>query len=148
MALNTRAKKRERVQGLAEYAINEATAKTIKLNIPKDSIKSEVSEVVFVKAQLLDISVLGCAIDSPYLIPPGVILDIKIDSEPFLALTGGKCEEPLKIIGKVTSCSMKAMGHYRLGICFTNIKKEDTDLVGNFIRLKERRKAPRWDMTK
>jgi len=148
MPLNTRAKKRETVEALAEYAINEATEKTIKLNLPKSSIKSEAAEVVFVKASLLDISVLGCAIDSPYIIPPGVILDIRIDSTPFTNVAGGERKEPMKVIGKVTSCVMKTANHYRLGVCFTKIEKDDTSLIDNFINLSERRQAPRWDMTK
>ncbi|MBI4974718.1 MAG: PilZ domain-containing protein [Candidatus Omnitrophica bacterium] len=148
MPLNTRAKKRETVEALAEYAINESTEKTVKLNIPKSSIKSEAAEVVFVKANLLDISVIGCAIDSPYIIPPGVILDIKIDPTPFTNVAGGERKESVKVIGRVTSCVMKTASHYRLGVCFTKIEKEDVDLIDNFIRLSERRQAPRWDMTK
>lgn len=148
MPLNTRAKKREAVEAQAEYAINESTEKSIKINIPKSSIKSEVSEAVFIKASLVDISVLGCAIDSTYIIPPGVILDIKIDPTPFTNVTGGGRKEPMKAIGKVTSCAMKAANHYRLGVCFTKIEKEDVELIDTFIRLKERRQAPRWDMAK
>lgn len=148
MSLNTRAKKRETVEALAEYAINESTEKTIKLNLPKTSIKSEAKEVIFIKAGLLDISVLGCAIDSAYIIPPGVILDIKIDTMPFTNVTGGEHKEPMKVIGRVTSCVMKAAGHYRLGVCFTKIDKEDLALIDNFITLSERRQAPRWDMTR
>lgn len=137
MPLNTRAKKREPIEASAEYTINESTEKSITLKIPRDSIKS----------QLLDISVIGCAIDSPYIIPPGVILDIKIDTKPFVAETGGTREEPMKVTGRVTSCVMRSVGHYRLGVYLTNISKEDVVLIDNFIKAKERRKAPRWDMT-
>ncbi len=147
MPLNTRAKKREVVQALAEYAINEATEKTITLNIPKNSVKSAQGEASFVQSQLLDISVSGCAIDSPYIIPPGVILDIKIDPKPFRQEGGPERKEPVKMIGKVKSCVMKAAGHYRLGIYFTKIEKEDVELIDNLIKLKDRRQAPRLDMT-
>ena len=146
MPLNTRGKKRELIEALVEYAINESTEKTIKLNIPKSSIKSEVSEVVFVKSYLIDVSVSGCAIDSSYIIPPGVILDIRIEAKPFTAEIGAEPKEPMKMTGKVTSCVMMPKGHYRLGIFFTKIEKEDVDLIGNFIKSKELRQAPRWDM--
>ena len=148
MPLNTRAKKRESVQAFAEYAIHNQTAKSIKLNIPRHSIEAEVSEVVFLKSSLIDISVIGCAIDSQYLIPPGVVLDIKIDSKPFVAETGGEGKDPIHVIGKVTSCVMKSTGHYRLGVFFTNIDKKDIGLIDSFIASKERRKAPRWGMDK
>lgn len=148
MTLDTRAKKREPVQALAEYSIDECTEKTIKLNIPQSAIKCEGTEVVFVKSQLLDVSVGGCALDSPYIIPPGVLLDIKIDPKLFTIETGKGHEEPMRMIGRVTSCVMRTTGHYRLGIFFTKIEKEDLELVDSFIRSKERRKTPRSDMTR
>lgn len=148
MPLNTRAKKREAVKAAAEYAIHESTSKVIRLNIPRQAIESEVKEVVFVASSLIDISVLGCALDSEYLIPPGVILDIKIDQMPFAAEIGEARNEPIRAIGQVRSCIMKSQGHYRLGVLFTKIDKKDSDLMAKFVESKERRKAPRWDMRK
>jgi hypothetical protein len=147
MPLETRGKKREAVQASAEYAVNEATEKSIKLNLPTDSIKSGSGEAVFVKSSLLDISVSGCAIDSAYIIPPGVILDIKIDRSPFTTALGLPAREPMRMVGRVTSCAMKAAGRYRLGIFFTEIEKEDADLIDNFIKSKDKRQTPRWNMT-
>ncbi len=145
MPINTRAKKREITDSPAEYAINEETEKTIKFNIP--DIKYAAAKDVFVKSTLLDISVIGCALDSKYLIPPGVILDVSMDCTPFTAETAKERKLPLKATGTVRSCTMKSQGHYRLGVKFTKISKEDKDLIGSFIEAKERRKAPRWDMT-
>jgi len=147
MPLDTRDKKRHQVQAVAEYAINEATEKSIKLNLPKDSIKSGDGQVKFIKCQLLDISLGGCAIDSEYILPPGVILDLNMDPAPFVAELGIQRKDPIKTIGKVTSCAMKASGHYRLGVFFTKIEKEDLALVDSLIKAKEKRQAPRVDMT-
>lgn len=144
MTLNTRAKKREPIQALAEYSINECTEKTIKLNIPQSAIKCEGTVVVFVKSQLLDVSVSGCALDSPYIIPPGVVLDIKIDPKPFTAEAGRERKDLMRVIGRVTSCVMRTTGHYRLGICFAKIEKKDIELIDKF----ERRQEPRSDMAR
>ncbi|MFA4982071.1 MAG: PilZ domain-containing protein [Candidatus Omnitrophota bacterium] len=143
--METRGQKREPVNFLAEYAIDEATEKTIKLNVPA---KDASGKAVFQKAGLLDISVQGCGLDSLYLIPPGVILDINIESAPFAAEAGKDRKEPMRVTGSVRSCSMKSQGHYRLGIQFTKISNEDKDLLSAFITNKERRSSPRWDLSK
>ena len=145
MPINTRSKRREPVNAPAEYAINEATEKTIKINIPI-SIKSDVQQPVFIKSSLLDISVIGCALDSQYLIPPGVVLDIKVDPAPFAIEEAKDRKDPVLITGSVTSCRMMSHGRYRLGVKFIKIGKEDERLIEYFINIKERRKAPRWDM--
>lgn len=147
MPLNTRTKKREAVEALAEYAVHSSTEKAITFNIPRSSVESETGEASFIKSSLIDISIIGCALDSPYLIPPGVVLDIKIDRSPFILEGQAAQKEPVRVIGKVKSCVMKAQGHYRLGVQFTKIEKNDADLIGNFIDQKDRRKAPRWKMT-
>lgn len=145
MPLNTRSKQREPVSSPVEYAINEATEKTIKINIPVN-IKSDTRQPVFIKSALLDISVIGCALDSQYLIPPGVVLDVSIDSAPFAIDEDKDRKEPILVTGSVTSCSMISQGHYRLGVKFIKIAKDDEGLIERFISSKERRKAPRWDM--
>ncbi len=137
MPINTRAKKREPVSALAEYGINDATEKTVKLKVPAN-----------IKSTLLDISVLGCSLDSQYLIPPGVILDIKIDPQSFNEELCGEKKIPLQFVGKVKSCVMRTGGHYRLGLQFINPEKENVELINNFIASKERRKTPRWNITK
>lgn len=147
MPLNTRAKKRENVEGGCEYAIHPSTAQGVKLNIPQTAIESETTEATFVKAHLIDISVSGCGIDSEYLIPPGVILDLKIDQAPFVSETKTARTGPIRLVGRVTSCIMKGAGHYRLGIFFTSIDQNDTALIDAFIKSKERRKDTRWDMS-
>lgn len=144
MPINTRSKKREPVNAFVEFAVNGSSEKTVKLNIPKESMGAGTKGSI--KATLLDISVVGCAIESPYIIPPGVLLHIKIDSKPFTAEVGGDRKELLKMTGSVRSCVMKQGGHYRLGIQFEKIDKQDADLIDNFIKIMDRRKAPRWNM--
>lgn len=148
MTLNTRANKRESVEASAEYAVHPSTEKTIKLNIPQSSIESDGGEAVFIKSSLIDISIAGCALDSQYLIPPGVALDIKIDRAPFALKDDESKKGPIRVIGKVRSCMMKAHGHYRLGIQLTKIEKSDADMIASFVEQKERRQAPRWKMSK
>lgn len=138
MTLNTRAKRREAISATVEYAIHDAAGTSVKLNLPG---------TVCMKSSLIDISVLGCAIDSQYLIPPGVVLDLKIDRSPFLIPPGEGVKEPISLLGTVKSCVMKAQGRYRLGILFTKSDKKDMELIEKFIESKERRKVPRWDMT-
>lgn len=147
MPINTRAKRREPVEAFAEYSVNDATENKIKLTMPA-AVRSDANKPMTVKSNLLDISVIGCAIDSPYLIPPGVILDIKIDSAPFTVVTGDEAKPQIVVVGLVRSCTMKSQGHYRLGVKFNEIAKEDEKLIEDFIKIKERRQAPRWDMTK
>ena len=139
MTLDTRAKRREAISATVEYAIHDAAGTSVKLNLPG---------TVYMRSSLIDIGVLGCAIDSQYLIPPGVVLDLKVDRSPFLIPLGEGAKEPISLLGMVKSCVMKAQGRYRLGILFTKSDKKDIALVEKFIDAKERRKAPRWDMTK
>jgi c-di-GMP-binding flagellar brake protein YcgR len=141
--METRGQKREFVNFTAEYAINAATEKGIKLNLPT---KGGAGQSSFLKARLLDISVSGCGLDSAYLIPPGVILDINIDSTPFVGPNSQR-KEPIKATGSVRSCVMKSAGHYRLGIQFTKISEDDKKFLDGFISGKERRKDVRWDTT-
>ena len=139
MTLDTRAKRREPVSAAVEYAMHDAAGTSVKLNLPG---------TVCMRSSLIDISVLGCAIDSQYLIPPGVVLDLKVDRSPFLLQAGENDKYPMSILGMVKSCVMKAQGRYRLGILFAKSDKKDIALIEKFIDAKERRKAPRWDMTK
>lgn len=142
--METRGQKREPVNSMAEFAINEATEKSIKLNLPTGAG----GQPEAIKAALLDINVYGCGLDSGYLIPPGVVLDINIDASPFMADTGKEHKDPIKVTGSVRSCTMKTQGHYRMGIQFTKISEEDKNIISFFIAGNERRQAPRWDMTK
>lgn len=143
MGLNTRSRKREIIcSACSEFSIDNSVDKSFKLNIPEDSVGPDAKKMI--KATLLDISVLGCALDSPYLIPPGVLVHVRIDPLPFTAETGIDRKEPLKALGRVRSCVMKSAGHYRLGIEFKNTEKEDMDFIDTFVSSKERRKAGRW----
>jgi len=135
--IETRDKERKPVESSAEFSLSESNEKTVKLNLPPSEL---------VKSSLLDISVTGCGLDSPYLIPPGVILDIKINPAPFATEVGTEKKDPMKITGSVRSCVMKTQGHYRLGVMFTKIEDADKNLIEQFIATKERRAAPRWPM--
>jgi len=144
MSMETRSMKREPTPAYAELALNEATAKDIKLSLPLSA--TEGKDKVYIKVHLIDISISGCAIDSPYLIPTGIVLDIKIESTPFILEKTDMGRGDIKVTGKVRSCIMQSSGHYRLGIFFERIEKSDVDLLDTFIKSKERRKDPRWNM--
>lgn len=137
MLLDRRTKKRETVRTIAEYKL---------LKPPKDS-KLKMSSGP-IKVSLLDISVGGCALDSPHAVPTNAILSVRIDPLAFAIEASERRKDPLEMEGRVTSCITRSPEHYRLGICFTRIKKRDTDLIKRFIKIKERRKFPRFDMTR
>jgi len=137
MLLDRRGKKRESLRTVAEY-------KTLK--VPKGSIFK--APLGIVKAPLLDISVGGCALESPCAIPPQTVVSIRIDPLAFAIGTSESRKEPLEMTGKITSSVNKAREHYRLGVCFTKIKKKDADLIKRFMRSKERRKFPRFSFSR
>ncbi len=137
MLLDRRGKKRESLRTVAEYR----TLKTPKSLIFKAPLNT-------VKSPLLDISIGGCALESPYAIPPLVTISIKIDPLAFAIGASERRKDPLEMTGKVTSCVIKGREHYRLGVCFIRIKKKDVDLIKRFMRSKERRKFPRFSFSR
>ncbi len=145
MGINTRSKKREPVcNSCAEFSIDTSAQKSFKLNIPRDSMGPDAKKSI--ATMLSDISVLGCSFDSPYMIPSGVLLHVKIDPAPFRVELGKERKDSLKFTAEVKSCVMKAAGHYRIGVEFKKSEKEDIELISDFIASKEKRKAPRWEM--
>jgi len=135
MTINTRIEQREPVPSSVQLVINDSVAKIIKLNVPH----GKGDNAVVVTANLVDINTLGCGVDAPYLIPVGLELDIKVDAAPLLKETGGEHKEPLIASCKVVSCNMKTAGCYRLGLFFTTIPESGKALIGNFIKVRERR---------
>ena len=144
MGINTRMKKREQVPSSVQLIISDSTAKMIKLNVPHNPGES----AVVVAAQLVDISASGCGVEVPYLIPAGIGLEAKIDAATFVHEIGSERKEPIVASCKVASCVMKAASFYRLGLSFVNISPADKALIEDFIKLRERRKDTRWDMSK
>ena len=133
MILDRRKKKRENLRTVAEYRM---------LKAPKGLIfKTPLNTV---KAPLLDIGIGGCALESPYAVPPQVTISIRIDPLVFAIGASERRKDPLEMTGRVTSSISKAREHYRLGVCFIRIKKKDVDLIKRFMRSKERRKFPRF----
>ena len=133
MLLERRTLKREKLRTVAEYKMLKVP-KGIKFKAPKSTVI----------APLLDISVGGCALESPQATPAGIEISIKIDPLVFAMGVSEKRKEPLEMTGRITSCVSRAPGHYRLGICFTRIKKRDSDLIKRFMKSKDRRKFPRF----
>lgn len=137
MFLDRRAKKRELFRTIAEYKVQKAPKAAGKFKQPG----------TWVKAPLLDISVAGCALESPYDIPSSVVVSVKIDPLAFALEAAESRKEPLEMTGTISYSIVRQPEHYRLGVCFTKIKKKDSDLIKRFIKVKERRKFPRLDMT-
>lgn len=136
MLPDRRSKKREGLRTIAEYKV---------LKVPPDLEFKKPAGVV--KAPLLDISVGGCALDSPYSIPPGTTISIRIDPLAFALEASEKRKEPLQMSARITSCIARSPEHYRLGVCFTRSKDTDIELIKRFMESKERRKFPRWDLS-
>lgn len=144
MGINTRMKKREPVPAVVQLIINDSVAKMIKLNVPRDPGSKD----AIITGHLVDIGVSGCGIEAPNLIPVGIELGVSIDTAPFRQEMPDVHKEPIKASAKVTACIMKASDSYRLGLSFVNISQSDKVLIEDFIKARERRKDPRWDMSK
>jgi c-di-GMP-binding flagellar brake protein YcgR len=137
MLLDRRGKKRESLRTVAEYRA---------IKVPKGSMfKAPLNTV---KAPLLDISIGGCALESPYDIPTRVTISIRIDPLAFAIGASERRNDPLEMTGRITSSVSKGREHYRLGVCFIRIKKKDVDLIKRFMRSKERRKFPRFSFSR
>ncbi len=137
MLLERRSKKRENQRAVAEYRT---------LKVPKTVIFKAPLNIV--KAPLLDISVGGCALESPHALPFRVTISVRIDPLVFAIGTSERRRDPLEMTGRITSSVGDGRGHYRLGVCFTRIKKRDVDLIKRFMRSKERRKFPRFSFSR
>jgi hypothetical protein len=137
MPLDTRFDKRHPIEVNAKFCVHESMSGSVKLNIP----------VTCVAGKLDDISASGCALESPYLIPPHTLLRIDIDSAPFSQELKRDHPQPITVTGTVKSCIMKAVGRYRLGVHFAEITKEDLEFINEFIKAKEQRKTPRWNVS-
>jgi c-di-GMP-binding flagellar brake protein YcgR len=133
MLLDRRGKKRDILRTVADYRT---------LKIPKGLAFKAPCDTV--KAPLLDISIGGCALESPYAVPPQVTISIRIDPLAFAIGTSERRKDPLEMTGKITSSVSNGRGHYRLGVCFTKIKNRDIGLIKRFMRSKEHRKFPRF----
>jgi hypothetical protein len=133
MGIDTRFKKREPVPAAVKIVISEPTASMIKLNIPRSATENNAAVI---KSQLIDVSATGCAVDCPFLIPAGILLGLEIEAAPFLTGAGKDRTDPIKTDAKVTSCTMKAAGHYRLSLNFSGISKDDSSLIEDFINRK------------
>jgi len=136
MLLDRRGKKREGLRTVAEYRT---------LKVPKGLILK--APLNTVKASLLDISIGGCALESPYAIPPQVTISIRIDPLAFAIGASERRNDPLEMTGRITSCVGAGREHYRLGVCFVRIKKKDAGLIKRFMISKERRKSPRFSLS-
>jgi c-di-GMP-binding flagellar brake protein YcgR len=137
MLLDRRMKKRESLRTIAEYKVFKVPA-GLKFKKPANTVK----------APLLDISVGGCSLDSPYPIPPGVTISIRIDPLAFAIEASESRKEALEMTGRVTSCNTRSEEHNRLGIQFIKSKSNDIGLIKRFMKSKERRQFPRWDMSR
>ena len=136
MLLDRRGKKRESLRTVAEYRT---------LKVPKGlKFKAPLNTV---KAPLLNISIGGCALESPYAIPPQVTISVRIDPLAFAIGASERRNDPLEMTGRITSSVSNGREHYRLGVCFIRIKKKDVDLIKRFMRSKERRKFPRFSFS-
>lgn len=136
MLLDRRVKKREGLRTVAEYKVLKAP-KSLAFKAPPNTVK----------APLLDISVGGCALESPYAVPAQVHISIRIDPLVFAIGASERRRDPLEMTGKITSCISRPRDHYRLGVCFTKIKKKDIDLIKRFMKSKEYRKFPRFSFS-
>ncbi|MBN2453475.1 MAG: PilZ domain-containing protein [Candidatus Omnitrophica bacterium] len=131
MFMNTRCKKRVPIDCPARLIFVGPARKALKINLPNGVSRKDADRII--DAKLCDISTAGCAIDSPYLVPPGLVLKIEADPSVFAAAIKGHRTMKLKFIAKVTSCVMRSPGHYRIGAHFQKMKKTDLAIVEHFV---------------
>lgn len=124
--IETRRAKRVRVEVTITYSIHESMKKQI--NLSEDVVKTTSR----------DISTLGVAIDSPYFVPKGALINISIDSSAFYPEGTGGLDKPIRVVGKVVSCIMEAKKRYRLGVEFVEIQDEDKASIGRFVETHEK----------
>ena len=135
MGINTRMKKREPIRSDVQLIISDSTAKTIKLTVGRDPKDNS----AVINGQLVDISALGCCVESPLLLPTGVELDVKIDATAISKEAGQAHPDPIIAYSKTTACVMKSAGCYRIGISFKNLPEQDKAVIDAFIKSREGR---------
>ncbi len=90
--------------------------------------------------KLLDLSLGGCGLESPYFLPVGVKLDVFLDRN---RLRVNKVESKkrlyTKIIGTVKICKQLSSRKYRVGVQFEKLSSEDNGLIHEFLDTQERR---------
>jgi len=126
MGLDTRFRQRWPINAEAEYKVHEAMDGDVQLNIPSPRVK----------CRLIDVSLLGCSLDSPYLIPHKTLLDITIDATPLAVTADTPARSSIRFVGRVTSCTLKSVNRYRLGISFMDIREEDLAFIESYINKK------------
>ena len=93
-----------------------------------------------ISSKLLDLSLGGCGLESPYFVPVGVKINIFLDRN--LLNTGQAMPKKklfTKIVGVVRTCRQLSSRKYRLGIQFEKLSSEDTKLMSEFLDNQERR---------
>jgi hypothetical protein len=137
MLLDRRGKKRENLRTVAEYRT---------LKIPKGLVFLAPRNIV--KAPLLDISISGCALESPCSMPREVTISIRIDPLAFAIGASESRKDPLEMTGRITSSVSMGRDNFRLGVSFIRIKKRDVSLIKRFMSSKEHRKFPRFSFSR
>lgn len=87
--------------------------------------------------QAIDISVDGIGIFLEYYLPTGVHLDLAVEGQAF------GVDRSLKMKGEVRYCNFIAQRKYRCGMKFIEMSKEDREIIAEFVKNAERRRAPR-----
>jgi len=87
--------------------------------------------------QAVDISVDGIGIFLEYYLPTGVHLDLDVEGKVF------GVDRALKMKAEVRYCNFIAQKKYRCGMKFIEISKEDKEVISEFVKNAERRRAPR-----
>ena len=93
-----------------------------------------------IEGGLIDVSLGGCALESPNFVPTGVKLNIFVDRNILVpAPERTKKARPTKIVGIIRTVRQLANRRYRLGVQFEKISSEDVKLIRVFIDRYERR---------
>ena len=86
-----------------------------------------------IDAQILDLSQAGMAVETGFKLPLSTVLLMNIVLHTQDAY-GKQSEKPMRITGEVRYCILSTGSKMRIGISFTDINKEDRDLIDAFVK--------------
>ena len=84
-----------------------------------------------------DVAALGCGFVTAYYLPKGLILIMNIKDFPITPLGATQKTKDMEFSGKVMMCRTTPSRANRIGIAFTDIQKEDLEIIRKFIGSKD-----------
>ena len=84
-----------------------------------------------VRAETVNVSVLGASVASPYVLPPGIRIHIELDRKPFVEDKEVQAE-PIRALAKVVGIRSERK-NVRLSVMFDKIDPGDKELIAAYV---------------